>query len=77
MKRRTFMRIAVISGVLWRPIATRANQELAIDGISAFPAIKMNPTGSVIEASELFDTGTVIKVIGVGGAGGNAIDQMI
>ncbi len=77
MKRRTFMRIAVIGSVLWRPIATSANQELAIDGISAFPAIKMNPTGSVIEASELFDTATVIKVIGVGGAGGNAIDQMI
>jgi cell division protein FtsZ len=70
MKRRTFINLAGMFAAFWLPTLARATQRDPLTSPSAAP----NPVREdVPEHSE----GTIIRVIGVGGAGGNTVDHMI
>lgn len=78
MKRRTFIGLARLGAAFWLPSIVKASQEpIATDGTAAVNSTKQHLPQD--ECTFQFGNGcqTVIKVIGVGGAGGKAIRHMI
>ncbi len=73
MKRRTFIHIAVMTSAFWRPMVAKAKQTRPINDHFIEPSTTREPH---IEQKPM-ESETIIKVIGVGGAGGNAVDLMI
>ena len=70
MKRRTFINLVGVVAAFWLPSPAGANQRNPLSP----PSAASNPVQEdVPEPSET----TIIKVIGVGGAGGNTVDHMI
>ena len=78
MKRRTFIGLVRLGAAFWLPSIVKAGQDsTAADGTVASASINQHIPQD--ECTFQFGNGcqTVIKVIGVGGAGGNAIRHMI
>ena len=74
MKRRTFISLAGLTAALWLPSIAKASQKVIPDKAAATSSPITPPLQP--DAHE-YELGTVIKVIGLGGAGGKAIEQMI
>ena len=78
MKRRMFLRLTGALAVLGLPWVSHAGQpRIAEDAESAPPVGSDNQGSNDDEVWEGEAQSTVIKVVGVGGAGGNAVEHMI
>jgi cell division protein FtsZ len=78
MKRRTFLRLTGALSALGLPWVTRAGQLQSAEDCVAHPPKGFDhqwPSDHEVWQGEL--QSTVIKVVGVGGAGGNAVEHMI
>lgn len=72
MKRRTFLRLTGATAVLGLPWLVWADQRNTSDSLA-----ELTPTCPDLQRPDIEEGIAVIKVIGVGGAGGNAVEHMI
>lgn len=74
MDRRRFLRLAGLTAAYGLPMVARAGQGFVIEGAAgSCPVDHLDQ----LVACPVPEQGAVIKVIGVGGAGGNAVDYMM
>lgn len=78
MKRRMFLRLTGALAVLGLPWVSHAGQPSIAEDAESLPPLasdNLEPNDDELWGGE--SQGTVIKVVGVGGAGGNAVEHMI
>jgi cell division protein FtsZ len=78
MKRRMFLRLTGALAVLGLPWVSHAGQPSIAEDAESLPPLasdNLGPNDDEVWGGE--SQGTVIKVVGVGGAGGNAVEHMI
>ncbi len=77
MKRREFIGFTSLVATFWLPLLSRCGQEFIIEAATDYDSIDLDR--HIVNLTERQGSGstTVIKVVGVGGAGLNAVEHMI
>ena len=78
MKRRTFIRLTGVFAMLGLPWVTQAGQSLVAGDVPVALGLKLHHQGKDLNEGRADEWPIpVIKVVGVGGAGGNAVEHLI